>query len=378
MTMVQLWAGAALDAMALFGCVAVAASTRAAWRLGRAARAAPPNPRPVPVTMLKPLHGDEPRLAENLATFRDQDWAAPIQIVAGVARADDPAAAIATSLGESVDLVVDGRRHGANAKIGNLVNMMPVVRHDLIVLSDSDISAPPDYLKHIVAALEDPKVGVVTIAYGGRGDTGFWSRFGAAIVSYHFMPSILLSLDLGMGDVCMGSTIAMRRETLEAIGGFDRYVDTLADDFAIGQAVRDLGLEVVVPPVFVTHASIETSFAEMARHELRWMATVRTVNWIGHLGSLVMHALPLALIALVVAPGIVSATVAAIALTTRLVSALLINHVLRRATIPLVLVPFRDLMTFGVHVTSLFVRRVDWRGARLTMRRAGRIEAEGA
>ncbi|MFX8911006.1 glycosyltransferase, partial [Acinetobacter baumannii] len=79
--------------------------------------------------------------------------------------------------------------------------------------------------------------------------------------------------------------IAMRRETLEAIGGFDRFVDTLADDYAIGQAVRALGLKVVVPPVFVTHASIETSFAEVAKHELRWMATVRTVNAAGHVGS---------------------------------------------------------------------------------------------
>ncbi|MFX9127584.1 hypothetical protein ABTN71_19440, partial [Acinetobacter baumannii] len=84
--------------------------------------------------MLKPLHGDEPRLAENLATFRDQDWDAPIQILAGVARADDPAADIARSIGDMVDVVVDGRRHGANAKIGNIVNMMPAARHDLIVL----------------------------------------------------------------------------------------------------------------------------------------------------------------------------------------------------------------------------------------------------
>ncbi|MGJ3649610.1 bacteriohopanetetrol glucosamine biosynthesis glycosyltransferase HpnI [Sphingomonas sp. GlSt437] len=378
MTTFLAWVATALDVLALFGCVAVLASTRSMARLGRASRAAPLAVAPQPVTMLKPLHGDEPRLAENLATFRDQDWDAPIQILAGVARADDPAADIARSIGDMVDVVVDGRRHGANAKIGNIVNMMPAARHDLIVLSDSDIAAPPNYLKHIAAQLADPGIGAVTIAYGGRGDTGFWSRFCAGIVSYHFMPSMMLSLDLGMGDVCMGSTIAMRRETLEAIGGFDRFVDTLADDYAIGQAVRALGLKVVVPPVFVTHASIETSFAEVAKHELRWMATVRTVNAAGHVGSLTLHALPLSLIALLLAPGRWTLAVVIAALITRLVSAKVVDRVLGRTTLPLWLMPLRDLMTFGVHVTSLFVRRVDWRGARLKMRAAGRIEAEGA
>lgn len=378
MTIFLAWAAAIAGTLAAIGCLAILAATWATARFARAARLPAGAVAMEPVTILKPLHGAEPRLAENLATFRDQDWQAPIQIVAGVARAGDGAVAPARSIGPTLDLVVDGRRHGANAKVGNLINMMPAARHDLIVLSDSDIVAPPDYLKRIAAALAQPGVGAVTCAYAGRGDAGFWSRFGAGMLSYHFLPSVLLSLPLGAGDACMGSTIAMRRETLDAIGGFERFADTLADDHAIGVAVRALGRKVAVPPMLVTHASIETSFMALARHELRWMATIRDVKPAGHVASLVLHALPMALLALALAPGPRTGALVLAALGVRFISAATVDRLVGRRTLPLSLLPARDLMTFSIHVASLFVRSVEWRGARLRMREAGRIEAERA
>lgn len=365
-------------ALSGLGCVAILAASWATMRFARATRVVLPAVGAEPVTVLKPLHGAEPRLAENLATFRDQHWDAPIQIVAGVARADDGAIAPARTIGATLDLVIDSRRHGANAKVGNIINMMPAVQHDLIVLSDSDIAVAPDYLRRIAAALAEPGVGAVTCAYAGRGDAGVWSRFAAAMVSYHFLPSVLLSIPLGAGDVCMGSTIAMRRRTLDAIGGFDSVADTLADDHAVGIAVRRLGLKVVVPPMVVTHASTEISFMALARHELRWMATIREIKPAGHVGSLVLHALPFALITLALAPGLASGALVAAAIAVRLASASLVDRLLGRNTMSLLLLPLRDLMTFGIHVISLFVRSVEWRGARLKMRDAGRIEVERA
>ncbi len=372
------WAAIVTVSLAALGCVAILAATWATARFARAARAPLPAVKAEPVTSLQPLHGAEPRLAENLATFRDQNWDAPIQIVDGVARADDGAVAPARSIGATLDLVIDGSRHGANAKVGNLINMLPAARHDLIVISDSDISVAPDYLKRIAVALAQPGVGAVTCAYAGRGDAGFWSRFAAAMVSYHFLPSVLLSLPLGAGDVCMGSTIALRRETLDAIGGFERVADTLADDHAIGVAVRALGLKVAVPPMVVTHASTEPGFMALARHELRWMATIRDVNLPGHVGSLVLHALPLALVTLALAPGLASTALVVTAIGIRLASAMTVDRLLGRRTLPLWLVPPRDVMTFCIHVASLLVRSVEWRGARLKIREAGRIEVERA
>ena len=115
---------------------------------------------PVPVTILKPLHGAEPGLADNLATFARQDYGAPLQIVCGVQDPADPAKAIAEGLalprGVDLDVIVDPAVHGSNRKIANLINMMRQARHDLLIISDADIAVPPDYLKRVVAALSQP------------------------------------------------------------------------------------------------------------------------------------------------------------------------------------------------------------------------------
>lgn len=370
--------GVATAILAVIGCVLVIAATAETVRLGRSFARPIDRPPSEPVTILKPLHGHEPRLQENLATFLDQDWGAPTQMICGVQRSDDPAIEDVRTLDQRVELVIDGRAHGANAKVANLINMVSAARHDIVVISDSDIAVPRDYLARVTGSLAVPGVGAVTCAYVGRGDAGFWSRLGAAMLSYHFFPSVALSLRVGAGDVCMGSTIALRRETLTAIGGFEAFADVLADDHAIGAAVRGLGLSVAVAPVLVTHASIEDSAAALVRHELRWAATVRDLRPAGHVGALLLHPLPFAIASLLLAPGLPTAAVLGLALGVRFYSAVRIDRVTRHRPISHLLLPLRDLMTFGVHAASLFVGSVDWRGARLKMRSEGRIEARGA
>ena len=333
-----------------------------------------------PVSLLKPLHGAEPCLRDNLQSFLDQQWAAPITLIAGIQRADDPAGdavrALATTADRRVCLVQNARRHGANAKVGNLINMAPSAPHPLIVLADSDMVAPPDYLTRLAGALAVPGVGAVTCGYAGRGDTGFWSVLGAAMLSYHFLPSVIFAEALGAGDACMGSTIALRAETLAAIGGFEAFADILADDHAIGAAVRGLGLKVALAPVIVTHASSEPSFPALIRHELRWAATVRDLNPGGMLGMTLLHPLPFALAALALAPGAATLALVAAAIGARLCVAAVVDRMAGRRSAPWALLPLRDLLTFGVHVSCFFVRRVEWRGTRLAMRAEGRIEAQ--
>jgi ceramide glucosyltransferase len=244
------------------------------------ARVAPAPVRSEAVTLLKPLYGAEPKLTANLATFLVQDHAGPVQLLCGVQRPDDPAIAAIESLRAAypdadITLVRDPTFHGASGKISNLVNMDAHARHGIVILSDSDIAVAPDYLARILAALDRPGVGAVTCLYHGRGDAGFWSRVAAAGLSWQFLPGALFGVALRLAKPCMGSTIAMRRETLDAIGGFARFADVLADDHAIGAAVEALGLQVAVPPMLVTHASAEQGLGELWRHELRWGATVR-------------------------------------------------------------------------------------------------------
>lgn len=343
------------------------------------------NPSSVPrrseaVTLLKPLYGTEPRLAENLATFLALDHDGPVQMVCGIQRADDPAIAVVKALQAAhpqaiIDLVVDSTVHGASGKVSNLINMMAAARHPILVLSDSDIAVTPDYLARVLDALDRPNIGVVSCLYRGRGDAGFWSRFGAAGLSYQFIIGVVVAVAHQLAAPCMGSTIALRRETLERIGGFERFADTLADDHALGQAVVATGLKLAVPPMFVTHAFDETSFRALWRHELRWSATVRDLAFWPYAGAIISLPLPVALLAALYWPAM-GLALAGTALAARYVVVRAVDRAVGEDVAPYWMAPAHDLLSFAVYAASFFVRSVDWRGATLRMNTDGRISAD--
>ena len=343
-------------------------------------------PRTEPVTMLKPLYGSEPRLLENLSSFCALDHAGPVQIVFGVQRADDPALAAVAELRvrfpqTRIDVVTEppaGFATAANGKIANLIAMAPHAAHQVLVLSDSDIAVPPDYLAQVLAALDAPGVGAVTCAYRGRGDAGFWSRLGAAGLDWQMLPGVVFGVRTGLATPCMGSTIALRGETLAAIGGFEAFAETLADDYAIGAAIRARGEKVAVPPLLVTHGSADASLADLWRHERRWAATVLGVEPLGHVASVIAMPLPLSLLALPFAPHAGAPAV----LAAWLAQAVLVAASARATgakpfgsnALSLTLLPIRDILGFAVYIASFATRSVVWRGEKLTMKPEGRIE----
>lgn len=342
-------------------------------------RPSPPSVAPEPVSLLKPLHGVEPRLRDNLSTFLDQRWEAPIELVAGMQQANDPAGEVAAGLRQSsfghdrsVTLVRDATPHGANAKIANLINMAPAASHDLIVLSDSDIAVPRDYLTHLAATLAQPGVGAVTCLYRGRGDAGVWSVLAAGAISYQFMPSILVALSFGHPVPTMGSTIALRRETLERIGGFAPFADVLADDNAIGYSVNARGLVIALPTMVLAHGCTEMSFGAVVRHELRWSATIRSVSRIGHAGLVSTFPVAFALLALPFHLHLGAAALA-MALAARFVLLGRVDHLVERSSAPLWMLVPRDCLSFAIWFAALFVRSVEWQGRQLAMRRNGRV-----
>ena len=343
---------------------------------------------PLPISLLKPLHGAEPHLAANLASFLASNHAGPVQMVCGVNAPDDAAVASVAALitahpGADIALSDSAPAIGANGKIGNLAAMIPLARHDIIVLSDSDMAVAPAYLGQVLGALMQPSVGAVSCLYVGRGDAGVWSRIGAAMITTQSAPNIIVGLTGGLARPCMGSTIALRRETLEAIGGFARFADVLADDYAMGEAVAALGLSVAVPPLLLTHAGAESSLRELWRHFLRWAVTIRDLRPAGHVGSVVTHPLPLALLALVLAglfaehSGLLPVCVAlvAMAIAARLLVAVAMGRACAEARTPLWCIAAGDMLGFMVYGASLFARKIEWRGARLTMETQGRVTA---
>ena len=262
-------------------------------------------------------------------------------------------------------ICLDPAEYGYNRKISNVINISEQATGDVLVLSDSDIGAPADYLEGVLQSLAEPGVGVVTCPYFGKAEGGFWARFAAMGQSYNFLPNVLMGVWLGMAKPCMGSTVALRQETLDRIGGFRVFRDVLADDYALGAAVREIGLKSVVAPVLVSHSCTEGDLPTVVSHELRWAKTVKGVDFAGHIGSVITHPLPLALIAalfLKVSPETMLLVGAALAARVWLKAT--VDRVVGRGSGAWWLIPGRDLISFAVFVGSFLVRAVEWRGAK--------------
>ena len=246
-----------------------------------------------PVSILKPLHGAEPGLYENLRSFVEQDYPT-LQIVLGVNNPEDSALVDARALirnfpRQDIAVIVDRRIRGTNQKVSNLENMLPAARHDILVLADSDMRVDPRYLAAVTAPLDDPRTGVVTCLYKGATAGGLWSDLGALQINFGFLLNAIFADALRIGGGCFGATIALRRTILDRIGGFSSLRDELADDRRIGDAVRAQRLMVVLSPYLVEAQVYEPSFLALWHHELRWARTVRALAPAGFAGTFVTH-----------------------------------------------------------------------------------------
>jgi ceramide glucosyltransferase len=356
------------------------ASTWAAWRFSRR-RIAAAGPAP-PISVLKPLHGAESGLAENLRSFVDQDYPA-VQIVLGVRSPTDGAVPIAEAVIESrpaseIALVIDPRANGSNLKVANLENMLPAASHDLLAIADSDMRVDRRYLAALAGPLQDPAVGLVTCAYKAASTGGVWSELGAMHVNFGFLPSALLGEAIGWGGGCFGATLALRREVLDRIGGFARLCNELADDHRMGSAVRELGLATVLSPYIVENRVSEDSFASLWRHELRWARTNRLMAPGGFAGSVVTHTIVIGLLAAIAAEmSPIAAAFFGISCLLRWGSAIAVAHLLDLPLRRLWLLPLRDALSFAVFVASFCGRNVLWRGQLFKIDAGGRMTAEG-
>ena len=283
-----------------------------------------------PVSVLKPLCGDEPRLEHNLATFCTQTYPC-YQLVFGLHDPGDPALAVVRRLVErfparDIAVVIDPRTHGANRKVGNLINMIGAARHPWLVLADSDVTVAPDTLARVTAPLADPGVGIVTCPYRASAVGGAWAGIGALFIDTWFAPSVrvasraagLLSGPDAAHAFGFGATIALRAETLRAIGGLHVLKDRLADDFWLGELTRRLGLRTVLSDVNVSTDVTETGLAALWARERRWLQTIRALNPAGYACCCLTFTLPMLALGLGLSPTPSNWACAAIGVAARL------------------------------------------------------------
>jgi ceramide glucosyltransferase len=364
----------AVSIVAGFGCLQAIVGAALVRRFGRRIRKAPnasaSSPLP-PVTVLKPLHGDEPLLEQALDSFCRQDYPG-LQIVFGVQNRDDPAIAVVRRLQQrypamDLQLVVDNTPHGPNRKIANLINMLPRARHDVLVISDSDIHAEPGYVRCVVSALQEQGVGLVTTLYGGRvASRSLARRLAAGQINHNFLPGVLMSRLLGRQD-CLGATMALRREMLNAIGGLAALSPHVADDSTLGRLVRAQGQDIAVAPCMTLTTIAETGLSDLFAHELRWGRTVRAVEPVGYALSSMQLPLFWATLGLVAAPHLFwSWAVFGLVWAIRAATGAAIDDTLRQpASLPVLLLPVRDWLSAAVMLASGTGSRVAWRGQTL-------------
>jgi ceramide glucosyltransferase len=317
--------------------------------------------------VLKPLHGDEPMLEEALASFCAQDYPG-FQIVFGVQSADDTAIPVVRRLRRrfpqlDMELVVDPTTHGLNRKIGNLINMFPSARHNLLVVSDSDMHASPDYLSLVADALAVPGTGLVTTLFSGLpARDGLTGQLGASYITQSFAAGALMARGLGRQD-CMGATMALTRETLMRIGGFPALSPFVADDAVLGAKVRDLGKRVALAGSVPATTVGEGSFAALFRHELRWARTIRAVEPLGFAVSVIQFPAFWALLTMIMTGGATWAIgLWAAAILWRGVLGLSIERAMGGARTPIWLPALRDVLSMAVLLAAYMGDEVAWRG----------------
>lgn len=354
----------------------VALSVVALWHFRKPAEPAVSRP----ISILKPLCGEEPHIYENLRSFCLQKYPR-YQIVFGVREPDDPALIVVEHLRlefPNVDMavVINDIAVGSNLKVCNLLNMLPSAKHDWLVLADSDIVVDPDYLKNLVAPLENMDVGIVTCLYAGIPINGIWSQLGTLFINDWFFPSVLVAHAFGSRAFAFGATIALRRETLVAIGGFEAISNSLADDYRLGELTRRRGLRTVLSSYIVRTTVPDQDLCTLWHHEMRWSCTIRNLHPIGYIFSLITHSLLITAFGVLLTRGsFPSLLLLGTSLLLRFMQHFMVertSHTVNRLSWRLI--PLRDTLTFVEWCASFGRNTVRWREQRLSLHADGSAE----
>jgi ceramide glucosyltransferase len=337
-----------------------------------------------PVSLLKPVYGLGRDLADNLRSACRQDYP-DYQVVLSAQREDEPALPLMVELQrelgpERVTVVVDGSGKVPNGKVRNLLVGLAGARHDLLVVSDSDVRLRPDYLKTIVAPLADPAVGCATTFYKAAGARRWYELLEQIYFNADWVPNLVFAHVTGATRFVLGASNAVRHSTLDEIGGLADLGYYLLEDFEMGRRIRARGQRVAVVPYFVEMLVDLPGPAAWWRHQLYWDKNTRAGNAWGLFGTLFIRAIPFALLFAAARGGdrlgllVLAAATAFRMLTGGLFMAWGLGD--REGLRGLWLLPLRDLAGFASTLLAFARPTVNWSGERFVVGRRGRMVAQ--
>jgi ceramide glucosyltransferase len=331
-----------------------------------------------PVSILKPVHGLEARLKENIESFFRQDYP-DYEILFAADEADDPALEVVREVCARYPnirsrVLVTGTPW-PNPVVHSFHCMAQAAAHDILVTTDSDVEVSASYLREIVPPLLDPKVGMVTCVYRGKNVAGFWSGLTAIGMSVEMTAGVLVANLLEGMKFGLGPTTVVRKDSLASIGGYSALQDYIAYDFAIGNLIAAKGYRVVLSGHIIDHVVNQKSLQRMWQNQLRWAQSTRYSRPKGHFGSGLIFAMPYGLLGFASAAlsghwkigvGLLGAAV-----LNRLAEAWLVGWTVVRdpkvLTAPW-LYPLRDLLGFFVWFASYLNLRYVWRDSRFELK----------
>jgi ceramide glucosyltransferase len=367
------WLLAALVAGSLVFCVLVVVAARNYLAVARSKGAV------IPVSILKPLAGADEGLEENLRSYFTQDYP-EFEILFAVRDVGDAAVAIAERLRAEYPnilsrLIVVGEPPYPNAKVWSLSHMTTVASHDLLAMADSDVRVGPDFLRGVTAEFADGRLGLETCPYRAVPGESIWSRLEAIGMNTEFLAGILTARLLEGMKFAVGPTIVARKKVIEAIGGWDRVKDYLAEDFVLGQFAAEAGFAVGLSSYVVEHRIGTQPFLANAKHRLRWNRSTRRSRRAGYVGQIFTNPTPLIILLLVVAPSwwplAVLTAVARAAAAVATAGWILQDPLCRKQWW---LIPLEDLASFVYWIGGFFGNTITWRGRSYYLHGDGRFE----
>ena len=347
------------------------------FRERKAGEGARPTQAMPPISILKPLKGIDPEIYESFRSHCLQDYP-EYEIIFGVSDPSDPVIESVRRLqlefpDRRIRMIVRSTILGANVKVSNLAQMIKDARYDYLIVNDGDIRVERDYLSRVTAPLADPRVGMVTCLYRGVAGGTVGSRLESLGISTDFCASVLAARQLEGGiRFGLGSTLAFRKADLEKIGGFNSFVDYLADDYELGKRIAALGLDVKLSDVVVETFLPAYRLRDFVAHQLRWARGVRDARAGGYFGLIFTFGMLWALVAVAASAGSLwSWAGLAFVLSLRLTVAFVVGWSVLRSGDALRyawLIPLRDLIAVAVWIISLGGHTVTWRGERFRLK----------
>jgi ceramide glucosyltransferase len=336
------------------------------------------------VTIFKPVHGMEAQLEENLESFFRQDYPT-FEVIFGARNSSDEGLQVAERVRQrhptiKSRIVVAGPPAWPNAKVFSLSKMIPLSTNDYFVISDSDVRVSPRFLRDVISTLLNEKIGLVTCPYRGVPAGDFWSTLEALGMSVEMPSGVMVAEMLEGIRFALGPAVALRRDTLDKIGGIAVTADYYSDDFVLGNLVWAAGFKVIFSHHIVQHVLTPRSLLRTLGDQLRWMKSTRFSRPLGHVGTGLTYAMPFGLLGLVA-----GALTGHLGLGLGLFIAAFLNRVIQSAAIGWAVIgdqralylswlyPMRDFLGFLTWLGSFSSRDFYWRGETYRFSKGGRI-----